>query len=88
MENEMLFFELSTDELTILAVLVALGFSKGLNINQINVLGNFLAAVGTLMTMIVAQEQALTSLQQEKQADDVQNQIKELEQQIQQILNK
>lgn len=35
MENEMLFFELSTDELTILASLVALGFSKGLTAEQI-----------------------------------------------------
>lgn len=64
MENEMLFFELSTDELTILASLVALGFSKGLTAEQINVLGNFLAAVGTLMTTIVAQDQALTTIQQ------------------------
>ncbi|MCC5467853.1 hypothetical protein [Pelosinus baikalensis] len=85
-ECQMLFFELSPDELTILAALVALGFSKSLDGNQTNVLGNFLAAVGTLMTMIVAQEQALV-VQKEETQSDVQKQIKELQGQMQKILN-
>lgn len=58
-ECQMLFFELSPDELTILAALVALGFSKSLDLNQTNVLGNFLAAVGTLMTTIVAEKTSI-----------------------------
>lgn len=88
----MLFFELSSDELTILASLVTLGFSKGLTADQMNILGNFLAAVGTLMTTIAAKEQALTTIEQkkqqeqEKQSDDTQQQIKELQEKIQQIL--
>jgi len=85
-ECQMLFFELSPDELTILAALVALGLSKSLDLNQTNVLGNFLAAVGTLMTTIVAETQAL-DVQNETQSD-VQKQIKELQDQMQKILNK
>lgn len=85
-ECQMLFFELSPDELTILAALVALGLSKSLDLNQTNVLGNFLAAVGTLMTTIVAEKQAL-GVQNETQSD-VQKQIKELQDQMQKILNK
>lgn len=92
MKNEMLFFELSTDELTFLASLVALLLSRGLNADQINVLGNFIIAVGSLMTTIAAQEAALIAQnekqQNEKNSDDVQKQIKELQEKIQQILEK
>lgn len=90
---QMLFFELSSDELTILAALVALGFSKSLDVNQTNILGNFLAAVGTLMTTIVAKEQALdvpkdeTQVEKKETQPDVQKQIKELQEQMQKILN-
>lgn len=93
-ECQMLFFELSPEELTILAALAALGFSKSLDVNQTNVLGNFLAAVGTLMTTIVAQEQALDVQKKETQVEkkgtqpDVQKQIKELQEQMQKILDK
>ena len=85
-ECQILFFELSPEELTILATLLALSFYKSLNLDQANVLGNFLAAVGTLMTAIVAEKQVLDA--QNKPQVDVQKQIKELQEQMQKILNK
>lgn len=92
MENEMLFFELSSDELTILASLVALGLSKGLNVEQINILGNFIVAVGSLMTTIAAQEEALIAQkekkQNSKQENNVQQQIIDLQKKVQEILDK
>lgn len=90
MENDILFFELSRDELTLLASLVALALSKRLDVDQINILGNFLAAVGTLMATIAAQEAVFIAQQEEaeneNQANDVLRQIKELQEKVQQIL--
>ena len=88
MKNEMLFFELSTDELTFLASLIALILSRGLNADQINILGNFIVAVGSLMTTIAAQEAALIAQSEKNSNDDVQKQIKELQEKVQQILEK
>lgn len=85
-ECQMLFFELSPEELTILAALLALSLYKSLSLDQTNVLGNFLAAVGTLMTAIVAEKQVLDA--QNQPQIDVQKQIKELQDQMQKILNK
>jgi hypothetical protein len=90
MENKIVFFELSSDELTIWASIIAIAISKELNLDQINILGNFLAAVGTLMTTIAAQEVTILAEQEkkekEKQAEDVQKQIKEIQEIIHQIL--
>lgn len=91
MKNQPSFFELSPDELSTLASLVAIGISKGLNVQEISSLGNFITAVGTLMTTISAQIELLTvqkeEQQKEVQTDDVQKQIKELKEQMQKILN-
>jgi len=50
---------ISPEELALLANLIALELSKGKNANELNVLGNLLAAVGTIISTIAAQKQNL-----------------------------
>ncbi|EPY2302884.1 hypothetical protein [Clostridium sporogenes] len=50
---------ISPEELALLANLIALELSKGKNANELNVLGNLLAAVGTIISTISAQKQNL-----------------------------
>lgn len=50
---------ISPEELALLANLIALQLSKGKNINELNVLGNLVAAVGTILLTIAAQKQNL-----------------------------
>ncbi|MBW5457480.1 hypothetical protein GPJ60_08450 [Clostridium sporogenes] len=50
---------ISPEELALLANLIALELSKGKNANELNVLGNVLAAVGTIISTISAQKQNL-----------------------------
>lgn len=65
-----------------MANLVAIGFSKRLNVQEINSLDNFITAVKTLMTTIGAQIELLTVQKEEQQkevsTDEMQKQIKEL----------
>lgn len=48
------FYELDSNEQVILAALIALLLSNGLNANQLNILGNFVEAVGQNMLLIQA----------------------------------
>ncbi|MGO5074067.1 hypothetical protein ACTQ4K_08995 [Clostridium sporogenes] len=50
---------ISPEELALLANLIALQLSKGKSVNELNVLGNLLAAVGTIISTIAAQKQNL-----------------------------
>ncbi|GAE00973.1 hypothetical protein CBO05C_0663 [Clostridium botulinum B str. Osaka05] len=50
---------ISPEELALLANLIALELSKGKSVNELNVLGNLLAAVGTIISTIAAQKQNL-----------------------------
>ncbi|AJD32120.1 MULTISPECIES: hypothetical protein [Clostridium] len=50
---------INPEELALLANLIALELSKGKNANELNVLGNLLAAVGTIISTIAAQKQNL-----------------------------
>ncbi|WP_434291493.1 hypothetical protein [Clostridium botulinum] len=47
------------EELTPLANLIALELSKGKNANELNVLGNLVATIGTILLTIAAKKQNL-----------------------------
>lgn len=53
---------MSPKQLSILATLVAIELSEGLDNNALNVLGNFLTAVSSIMLTIAAQQQNLEAV--------------------------
>lgn len=89
-----LFESINSDELATTATLIAVASSKVLNVEELNVLGNFIIAVGSIMTSIASQEQALkvqkdtTKSETQEKGDDVQKQIKDIQEQIQYLLQK
>ena len=52
---------ISPEELAILANLIALEISKGKSTNELNVLGNLISAIGTIISTIAAQKQNIES---------------------------
>jgi hypothetical protein len=77
---------LSAGQLVFLSSIVASAISKDLTADQINVLGNFLAAVAAAMLTIAAKLAADQSqLESLKQKEDIKNQIKELKNQLKQL---
>ena len=70
----------SAEELIALANLMAFSFAEAFDTDDLNVLGNWVAAVGAMMLTIAAQRQLLDTASQEQ--PDVQQQIKELQEQL------
>ncbi|MBU3086958.1 hypothetical protein KPL42_00475 [Clostridium gasigenes] len=56
---------LSPEDLLLLSNAVAISLSKDKDVNEINVLGNFLVGTGSLMLIIAAQQQLLLSSKQD-----------------------
>ncbi|MBQ1249079.1 MAG: hypothetical protein IIX92_03430 [Selenomonadales bacterium] len=56
-----LFWSLSADEQVILALIFSLILSEGLNENELNILGNFIEAVGQNILLIQAAVSAQTT---------------------------
>ncbi|AVP55765.1 hypothetical protein [Clostridium tetani] len=52
----------SPEELSFIANIIAIELSAGKNADELNVLGNFIVAIGGLMLAIAAQKQNLESL--------------------------
>ncbi|EJO5349014.1 hypothetical protein NRP93_003166 [Clostridium botulinum] len=50
---------ISPEELSLLANLIAIELSKGRSVNELNVLGNLVSAIGSIISTIAAQEQNL-----------------------------
>jgi hypothetical protein len=72
----------SPDQLSILASVVAISLAKDKSANEVNVLGNFIAAVGAQLLTIAAQQESLKSQQEkENQIADLKKQIKDLKSQ-------
>lgn len=76
---------LDADDLAILATVIAVVFSKTLTVDQTNVYGNFLVAIGSIMLTIAAQEQALKA-QSNDQDTDTKNQLQQMQTQLNQFL--
>ncbi|MDF2633302.1 MAG: hypothetical protein K0R78_176 [Pelosinus sp.] len=93
-----LFQSLNSDELALAATILAVAFSKGLNATDLNTLGNFIIAVGSIMTSIASQEQGsdsqnFTTKEQVSKnlalgkEPDIQQQIVELQKQVEWLIN-
>ncbi|MDD4601098.1 hypothetical protein SDC9_04271 [bioreactor metagenome] len=72
------FTEIPSDELAGLSLIIAIWVSKILTIEELNVFGNFIVAVGSIILTIAAQEEALKTKMEEPE-EDIKKQIKELE---------
>ena len=57
----------SPEELSILASAVAISLARDRTKDEINVLGNFTAAVGAILLTIAAQKESIDNLQDKKQ---------------------
>lgn len=75
---------LTTDELAIFATVVAVALSKSLTLEQTNIYGNFIVTVGSIMLMIAAQQEALTTKSND-QDPDTKRQLQEMQEQLRQL---
>lgn len=57
---------LSPNELSILANIVAIILAEGRSANEVNILGNFVSAVGSLLSTIAAQQQSLQDIKEKE----------------------
>lgn len=80
----MIFFNnITPNELSILANTIAIGLADDKSADEINVLGNFIVAIGGLLLAIAAQQQNLQAIQdKKKQIQDLKDQIKQLEKEL------
>jgi len=70
----------SAEQLSILANVLAIAISKDKSTDQLNVMGNFIVAVGGLILAMAAQRQICESKNDKlKQIQDLKKQLKELE---------
>lgn len=72
---------LGPEQLAVASSLVAALLSRGLTSDEVNVLGNFIAAVGASMLTIAAQMSSQES-KKDKQKQEIQNQIEQLQKQL------
>lgn len=78
---------LDADELALLATVIAIVFAKKLTLDQTNVYGNFLVAVGGIMLVIAALEDARKAKDEDKDAD-TKRQLQKMQEQLDQLLAK
>jgi hypothetical protein len=58
---------ITPNELSVLTNAIALGLADDKNADELNVLGNFIVAVGSLLLTIAAQQQSLQAIQDKQQ---------------------
>jgi cell shape-determining protein MreC len=74
------------EELAVIATLLGIAPARTFSINELNVLGNFVTAVGCVMLAIAAQAQFLDSLKEKENEDtDIKKQIQELREQLKKL---
>ena len=76
---------IDANELAVLSTILAIALSKNLTLEQTNVYGNFLVAVGSIMLTIAAQEEA-TKSQSDNKDTDTKKQLQEMQEQLNQLL--
>lgn len=76
---------IGSDKLAILATIIAVALSKGLNLQQVNVFGNFWVSVGSIMLMIAAQDEAIKT-RSEATETDTQQQLQDMQEQLKQLI--
>jgi len=70
-------------QLAILSALIGIELSEDKTLNEINVIGNFLIDIGSIMVTIAAQRQNQQDAEEEK--PNVQDQIQQLQQQLEEL---
>lgn len=75
---------ISAIELAVIALVIGWFSSKLLNADELNVVGNLVVAIGSIMLTIAAQEQFLKSQEQntDKTIEALQNEVKKLTQTV------
>lgn len=61
---------LSPNELSIAATAIAIAIAEGRTADEVNVLGNFIIAVGSILTTIAAQEASLENINKDSQGNN------------------
>lgn len=78
------FNSISPNEISVLANTIAILLSEGKSADELNVLGNLVAAIGSAILLIAAQTQNLSSIEEkQKQLKDLKKQICDLEKELQ-----
>jgi len=72
--------EIEPNQLALLSVLIAIELSTDRNINEINLLGDLLIAIGSVMVTIAAQRQ--NQQEDQREHEQMQEKIKKLEEQV------
>lgn len=60
----------SSKDLTLIATIIAIQLAEGRDANDINILGNLVSAVGSLLSVIAAQEQTLIELSEDNNSNN------------------
>lgn len=60
---------LSPNELSIAATVIGIALAEGRTADEVNVLGNFVLAIGSILTTIGAQEASLENIKKASQKD-------------------
>ena len=83
----MVLSSLDPNQLAIIATILGVELSGNRSAGDVNVIGNFMVAVGYTMLVLASQKENLakTAEKQQEQKDDPQQQIDELKKQIQEI---
>lgn len=61
---------LSPNELSIAATAIAIAIAEGRTADEVNVLGNFIIAVGSILTTIAAQEASLENINKDSKENN------------------
>lgn len=80
-----LLFQLGANQLGALSAILAILWAEELDLDELNSLGNFFEALGSVMLAIAAQRQLLKAQQEEKQNSPESEQIQELIRRIQKL---
>ncbi|QDR82361.1 hypothetical protein [Sporomusa termitida] len=80
-----LLFQLGPNQLGALTAILAILWAEDLDLDELNSLGNFFEALGSVMLAIAAQKQLLQQHQAEKQTPPESEQIQELIRRIQKL---
>jgi hypothetical protein len=78
----------SPEELTILSLLLAFSVSENNDADELNVLGNWIVAVGSLILTWAAQKQYLETAQETSQQKDAGTAMEDIKQQIKDLQEK
>jgi len=85
--NVLFIDKIEANQLAILSALIGIELSEDKTLNEINVMGNFLIDIGSIMVTIAAQRQNQQEAEEAEEAErpNVQEQIQQLQQQLEEL---